>query len=158
MKTKLFLATSAVMAAALAMPFGHEAKGSEFLAVQAVSGSANSTLTVRITGLVDIEGQVLIGLYDSAMAYDEDQDLEGRTVDVTSATVSATFENLPVGYYALKVFHDANSNGQLDTDFGFPSEAYGFSNNASDPFSAPEWEETKFSLPMGRMTQTIDLD
>ena len=44
---------------------------------------------------------------------------------------SFRFENLPPGAYALTVYHDKNSNGQLDKNFLLlPTERYGFSNNA----------------------------
>ena len=155
-KRTLFLA--AAMAATLALPFGGTAQGSEFLAAQSRGGSTMAQLTVRVTGLQVATGQVLVGLYDSEDGFEAEQDMRGETVDVTGSEAEITFRNLPVGDYALKVFHDEDGDGKLDTTLGIPSEPYGFSNNASDPFSAPEWDETRFTLPRGRMTQVIDLD
>ncbi|MGB3457619.1 MAG: DUF2141 domain-containing protein [Litorimonas sp.] len=158
MNTKRFLALSATLAAALALPLGTEA--SEFLAAQSAGGSGvSSQLTVAVEGLDTTDGQILIGLFDTEDGFETEAELIGRTVPVSGTTTKIVFEDLPVGDYAIKVFHDEDADGELDTNvLGIPSESYGFSNNASDPFSAPEWDETRFSLPRGQMTHTIDLD
>lgn len=117
---------------------------------------ATSSLTLRIVGLDDDDGELLVGLYDSAKGFKSENDIMGRTVPVNAKTESVTFNGIPAGEYAIKVFHDQDSDGKLDTSFGIPSEPYGFSNNASDPFSAPEWEETKFSVD-GPTSHEIDL-
>ena len=156
-RSRLITAT-ALIAAALVMPAGHTAQASEFLAAQSRGGATTAHLTLKVTGLQAAKGQLLVGLYNSEAGFEEERDMDGRTVPVRRATETITFENLPVGDYAIKVFHDKDSDGKLDTALGIPSEPYGFSNNASDPFSAPEWDETKFTLPRGRMTQVIDLD
>jgi len=159
MKTKRFIALSSLLAASLALPFGGAAKGSEFLAAQSVGGTITSELSVNVKGIQSNEGTIMIGLYNGEDDFEAEQALIGRAVPVSGESARITFEALPIGNYALKVFHDEDSDGVLDRNgFGLPSEAYGFSNNASDPFSAPEWSEAQFSLPRGRMIQTIDLD
>jgi len=158
MNTKRFIALAGALAATFALPIGGSAKASEFLAAQSQGGAAHAKLVLRVEGLSNSDGQLLIGLYDAEDGYKTDQELIGKTVKVDDTAVEVVFDNLLVGRYAFKVFHDENSDGELNTNFmGIPSESYGFSNNASDPFSAPEWKETRFSLPRGRMTQTIDL-
>lgn len=159
MNTKRFIALAGALAATLALPIGGSAKASEFLAAQSQGGSSYAKLVLRVEGLSGPDGQLLIGLYDTETGFQTGQEFIGKTVKVDDTAVEVVFENLLVGRYAFKVFHDANSDGQLNSNFmGIPSESYGFSNNASDPFSAPEWKETRFSLPRGRMTQTIDLN
>ena len=117
----------------------------------------SSSLTVRITGLKDEDGEVLVGLYNTKAGFESENDVMGRTVPVNARTESVTFNGIPAGDYALKVFHDEDSDGKLDTGLmGIPSEPYGFSNDASDPFSAPEWEETMFTVD-GPTEHEIDL-
>ncbi len=157
--TKRSIALAGALAAALALPLGAKAQTSAFLAAQSAGGTAASKLILKVEGLESRQGQLLVGLYDTESGFEAEQETIGKTVPVDGETTQIVFDGLPVGNYAIKVFHDEDGDSELDTNgLGIPSEPYGFSNNASDPFSAPEWEETKFSLPNGRMTQTIDLD
>lgn len=49
---------------------------------------------------------------------------------------------LPQGSYAIACFHDENDNDKLDRAFsGFPTEAYGFSNDARGVFGPPDLED-----------------
>lgn len=158
MNTKRFIAIASALAASLALPFGGTAKASEFLAAQSQGGGAQAKLVLKVEGLETPRGQLLIGLYNSEDGFETDNEMIGKVVPVEDGTAIIQFEQLPVGQYAIKVFHDEDSDGKLDKGaFGIPSEAYGFSNGAADPFSAPEWKETRFALPRGQMTQTIDL-
>ncbi|MGB6231694.1 MAG: DUF2141 domain-containing protein [Litorimonas sp.] len=158
MNTKRFLALSAALAVALALPVG-SLKASEAPSTQTVGGTAASQLVLDIVGLETREGQVLVGLYDTENGFETEVERLGRTEPVGGDAARIVFDGLPSGDYALKVFHDEDSDGELDTNFlGIPTEPYGFSNNASDPFSAPEWSETKFRLEGGRTTHVIDLN
>ncbi|HMI94283.1 MAG TPA: DUF2141 domain-containing protein, partial [Polyangiales bacterium] len=52
---------------------------------------------------------------------------------------------------AVSLFHDEDADFVLDTGlFGAPTEGYGFSRNAHDPFSAPEYEECRMVLAAGQ--------
>ena len=150
--TTRILALSAVLASTLVLP----ARSADPDAPTSTAMRGDASLIVQITGLEDLEGELLIGLYNSEAGFESENDLVGRTVPVDARTESVTFRGIPAGDYAIKVFHDEDSDGKLDTTFGIPSEPYGFSNNASDPFSAPEWEETKFRVE-GTTSHAIDL-
>jgi len=50
------------------------------------------------------------------------------------------------GSYALKLFLDTNGNQELDSGIFGPTEPYGFSNNARQPFGPPEFKEARFEL------------
>jgi uncharacterized protein (DUF2141 family) len=115
------------------------------------------SLTVVVVDLEGDEGQVVVALLDSAEAY------EGETVAFRDATskisdgrASTTFEDVPHGVYALKIFHDENGNGKLDTNFmGLPKEHFGFSNNAMGRFGPPKFEQAKFVFDSPHMTMEI---
>lgn len=57
------------------------------------------------------------------------------------------FNNLKAGKYAIRVFHDKNDNGKLDTTFiGIPKERFGFSNNVMGKFGPPSLEQQLFEV------------
>jgi uncharacterized protein (DUF2141 family) len=118
------------------------------LAASVVHADSSGNLTVLVTGLESSEGQVIIAVIDSAEAYDaEDRAVRDARPAPAGGTASATFEDLPLGDYAVKVFHDENGNGKLDTNFvGIPKERFGFSNNAMGRFGPPDFEQSRFSL------------
>jgi uncharacterized protein (DUF2141 family) len=133
---------------------------SDFMTAQAATASPSSaTLTLNISGFEDQQGQVMAALFSSEDSYKNESPLQGKVVKVTGNFVDIEFRKLRLGDYAFKLFHDVNNNGELDVDIlGIPSETYYFSNNASDPFSAPEWEEARFSIESGRVTKSISLN
>ncbi|WP_409433155.1 DUF2141 domain-containing protein [Litorimonas sp. RW-G-Af-16] len=153
--TSRFLKSSIALAAsatALAML-------SQAPAFAASKPPTTSQLTIKITGFEDQSGQVLIALFNSADSYDSETAFRDAKIAVTQKTVKTSFDDLPAGTYAFKLFHDADGDGELDTDgFGIPSEDYYFSNDASDPFSAPEWDEAQFDLTKAKVTKRVRLD
>lgn len=154
------VALAAVLAVALSAPAATAlaADGPKNKPAASAAPTTTHDLTVNIEGIKKAEGNLRVGLYDTAEGFVQEQDIEGKTVPVEYSTETVVFEDLPEGEYALKVFHDEDADGDLDTTFGIPSEPYGFSNDASDPFSAPEWEETRFPVEDGDTEHTIDLD
>jgi len=61
------------------------------------------------------------------------------------------FEKIPAGVYGISAFHDENNNGKLDTNLvGYPTETYCASRNARNLFSAPSFDDAKFSYKGGR--------
>jgi len=70
-------------------------------------------------------------------------------------TGTCIFENIEPGTYAVSTFHDENDNSKLDTYFfGAPKESYGFSNDASRPFSPPSFSEAAINV---NETKTIHI-
>jgi uncharacterized protein (DUF2141 family) len=115
------------------------------------------SLTVVVVDLENDEGQVVIALLDSAEAYEQEKvAFRSATPKISGGRASTTFEDVPHGTYALKVFHDRNGNGELDTNFlGLPKEHFGFSNNAMGRFGPPEFEQARFVFDSPQMTMEI---
>lgn len=124
-----------------------------------LSGTA-SNLILKVAGYKEQTGQIMVAVFNNEAAFDtEGAPFRSAKIAVESAETSVTFGDLPTGDYAFKVFHDANGNGELDTNaFGMPKEKYAFSLDASDPFSAPEWVESKFFLAPGEDVRNVSLD
>lgn len=103
-------------------------------------------LLLIIKGFENEEGKALIALANTEENY-QSQSEAYRTakIDIENGEVQFTFEDLPFGEYAIKIFHDEDNDGELDTNFlGMPTEDYGFSNNARGSFGPASWQDAKF--------------
>ncbi len=106
-------------------------------------------LEVVVTSLESDKGFLVIALLNSEEQFGSGDDMfrSNDKVAIRDGTASMTFNDIPFGSYAIKTFHDENSNGKLDTNFvGFPKEGFGFSNNAMGKFGPPTFEQAKFDL------------
>lgn len=110
---------------------------------------------IEIQNIKNTTGKLSIGLYNKSENFPIISKVyKGINLDINSDTLKYTFKKNPLGIYAVSVFHDENSNAQLDKSFlGIPQEGYGFSNNAKATFSAPSFDDAKFKV----LTQTIHL-
>ena len=81
-------------------------------------------LTVIIDGIENDQGKVLVALCNSEKDFESSGNaFRMATLDINDKKASVTFDDLQAAEYALKVFHDENENGELDTNFlGIPSE------------------------------------
>lgn len=107
------------------------------------------TLNLSITNLKNTQGKLFIGLYNKKENFPiQSKIYKGEPVKITSMEpLQYQFTQLLEGEYAIAIFHDENGNQTLDTNFvGMPTEGYGFSNNVRKLFSAPSFEEAKFSV------------
>ena len=87
-------------------------------------------------------GKVSVALCPGKTAFDTEVGCIVQTVDASSATVRVSFATPPKGELGIKVFHDVNGNGTLDTNWmGIPNESYGFGNSAQATFGPPSFEK-----------------
>jgi uncharacterized protein (DUF2141 family) len=113
-----------------------------FLTLFPLWGAGGYTLKVTVTGFDNNKGKAYIGLYDT-----KEKMLKGLVETIVNQQVTVNFNDLPEGKYAVKVYHDENGNGKLDTGmFGIPKEGWGVSNNVKVVMSAPKIEEMLFDL------------
>jgi uncharacterized protein (DUF2141 family) len=110
------------------------------LAVQAAE------LRVAIENTDGGEGHVYVAVFNSAGDFlKADRAFEKAMVRAEAPVV--VFPALPVGDYAISVFHDRNGNGKMDANLvGLPTERYGFSNDASAMMGPPAYEAARFSV------------
>lgn len=109
--------------------------------------AAAADLTVTVSNLKEPVGELRWVIFDSAEAYDADQKpLMSARSRVDGDSVRFTVHDLPSGRYAVKLFHDENGNGELDSNMvGLPTEGYGFSNNAGR-FGPPSFEDAAVTV------------
>tara|TARA_B100001287_G_scaffold24073_1_gene17560 strand:+ start:10686 stop:11108 length:423 start_codon:yes stop_codon:yes gene_type:complete len=109
---------------------------------------STADLTVQIHNIKNDNGFVQLGLYNDASKFPK----VGETYKMVRVVTNGdqrfyTFRNLPLGRYALAIYHDENANKICDTNFfGIPKEAYAFSNGIRPRFSAPSFQSCSFSL------------
>jgi len=116
-------------------------------------------LVVVPVGLEKNQGSVMIRVAnDEADFAADDEGFRSAVVKVEDKRAVAVFEDVPHGEYAIKVFHDENSNQKLDTNFvGYPKEKFGFSNNAMGRIGPPSYEQARFRFDAEEATVEIEM-
>lgn len=104
--------------------------------------TAQSTLTVEITGLENNKGRVIVALLDK-----HKEDVTDQSSIITDKKCTVAFKNLKHDQYAIQFFHDENENIELDTNIlGIPKEGFGFSNDAMGKFGPKDFSEWLFEF------------
>lgn len=115
------------------------------LGVCSAAEEGGVTLTVEVTNIPGVKGDLLIGLFDSAETFTVTPLPQSPKVPIVSVDpVKAEIKNLKPGTYAVVVIHDLNSNGKLDKVFGMPKEPLAFSNDPVIPRGVPAFEACTF--------------
>lgn len=101
-----------------------------------------SSLTVKVTGLENNKGKVIVALLD-----ENEQDVDDIHTPIKDNECSVTFKNVKHGKYAVRFIHDENENEELDMNFiGIPKEGFGFSNDAMGRFGPKDFSEWLFPV------------
>ncbi|MEM8969516.1 MAG: DUF2141 domain-containing protein [Bacteroidota bacterium] len=107
-------------------------------------------VTVELTGIEKTEGQIVFMLFDQEDGFPSDPNkaLKKGIVNEYSDKATFTFDDVPYGTYALAVFHDENSDGEVERNFmGMPKESVGASNMFK--MGRPNFEKCSFELKEG---------
>jgi uncharacterized protein (DUF2141 family) len=117
------------------------------IATAAILFTANAAfaadLSIQIDNLQSTNGNLMIALYDNAANFPL-KPIQARRLPVQQGEQQVQFKDLPAGDYAVAVYHDANSNGQIDkNEIGVPTEGYGFSNNVAGKKGPPSFDDAK---------------
>ncbi len=109
---------------------------------------STNNLTVTITNLKNTKGEIEVGLYKNAENFANPKlTFKKIRAKVTGNKMSVVFHKLEEGLYGICIYHDENNNTICDRNFfGFPTEPYGFSNNARPRFSVPSFESCAIKL------------
>lgn len=108
----------------------------------------NNTLTIKVSHLESLKGQVILDIFQSEKGYPMETQyamIRKKIRIPSSGNVKFLLDNLPEGEYAFALIHDENMNGELDLNFiGIPKEGAGASNNATGFMSPPSYDSAKF--------------
>jgi uncharacterized protein (DUF2141 family) len=118
------------------------------------------TLALKVIGIENDEGTIAVALSNSREDYESyDTVYLSANLSIKNNIAEHTFEELPYGEYAIKVYHDEDSDGEINRNFlGIPSEDYGFSNNASASFGPADYDDAKFIFDKPIMYIEINID
>jgi uncharacterized protein (DUF2141 family) len=150
-----------VLAATAALPLGGCAVniGETAEIAGPLQQTATGSLTVRFQGIETPSGQIMLAMFDNAAAHDAGgAPVRVAAVPATSATAVLQFEGLAPGDYGIKVFHDLDGDGTIDSNpFGVPLEPFAFSNDAQAEAGPAMWAVTRFPVSAGANTITITI-
>lgn len=104
-------------------------------------------LIVDVIGVKHFGGSMVVAVFDSADAWEAGDDAVAVGTDsVTGPQVRLIFPELAPGDYAVKLYHDENRNGELDSNMlGIPSEGYGFSQYTKG-LGEPSFDDARFTI------------
>lgn len=120
------------------------------LAMMLAQTAQAGSLSVVITGIEEQKGEIRVALYDSSESFDQGGPaFWGGLQPVTGQQETIIIDDLESGRYAIKLFHDADSDGEMDANMmGMPAERYGFSGK-SDRRGPPLWQDAVFDVVEG---------
>ena len=118
-----------------------------------VKTNTNSySLTIKVNELQNSKGNIIIALYNKEGSIPDEnfqRFYKKEFVNIIENKATYTFENLPLGFYAVTILHDENNNGKIDKKMmlPMPKEGVGFSNY--DDFglnNRPNFKNAGFNL------------
>lgn len=76
-------------------------------------------LTLSITNIKNLKGEIRIGVYNNKYSFPKKKEVQNIFFPCLKAgSETFTINNLPKGEYAIAIYHDKNSDGKCNTDFG----------------------------------------
>jgi uncharacterized protein (DUF2141 family) len=110
-----------------------------------MSTGATYKLTVVIQEVTKRSGKIYVGLANSAETFDGESAKKMILEVPASGEISATFDNLAPGHYAVRLFQDLNDNQKIDFSGQIPNEPFGFS-NVTMLMGPPTFDQCAFDL------------
>ncbi|MEO0817638.1 MAG: DUF2141 domain-containing protein [Pseudomonadota bacterium] len=115
-----------------------------------------ASLTITLDGIANPTGTIRLGVFAGEEDYSNGGGITGANVTVDEDTETVTIEGLAPGEYGIKLYHDVDDDGDMDTNpFGMPTEPFGFSNNARGRFGPAKWDAARFEVTAGENTHAI---
>lgn len=110
--------------------------------------SQTANITLNVNGIEEVKGVMAIALFDSEENYKgKDSYFVAEEVAIHSTDFTYVFHDIKPGTYAIKVYHDIDKNGKLNTNWvGMPKEPFGFSNDAKGKMGPPKFEDAAFEV------------
>ncbi len=111
-------------------------------------GFSQHKLSLEIGGVSSNNGNVCVALYQDKDSFlNFDKVFKVGSHKAVMGNMHVEIDDIPIGEYAVAIFHDENGNKKLDTNFmGIPKEAYAFSRGKVKIFGPPKFDECNFSI------------
>jgi len=107
---------------------------------------SQKNITINISDLESNKGQVVVVLYKKGQEFANFEKYYKKQIQKQIVDKKATIviENIPEGEYSFVVFHDENSDGELEKAwYGMPKEGIANSGNHT---KRPNYDNTKFTI------------
>ena len=107
-----------------------------------------ASIEITVTNIRKNKGIIRLAICKQADDFPDCGNSAVRTADleIREGVAHVAFTEIPAGTYGVSVFHDANTNGKLDTFLGIPREGYGFSTNPPFRPRAPRFSEAQIEI------------
>jgi uncharacterized protein (DUF2141 family) len=115
---------------------------------------------LKIQNIKTTKGTVRIAFYKKGADFPNDGGITyaKETKIGQTGEIDVKFNDIPLGEYAVAIFHDVNSNKKIDKNlFGVPTEPYGFTRNFKPKFSAPVFSDCNVVFSASSNSFTIKL-
>ena len=120
-----------------------------FTSLSAAAFAQTGSIQVEISNIKNSDGIIGLALYNNAADFTK-KEFKTTEVKARKGKVTASFDKVPAGTYAIAVLHDENENNAMDFNMlGIPKEAFGFSNNAKAVLSPPKFSSAAFAVKNG---------
>lgn len=120
--------------------------------------AAPVTLELTVSGFEATRGMVMVGVFSEEDGWRDNDAVTGAGAPVDGAEITLSIADLPPGEYGLKLYHDVDGNGQLNTNMmGIPTEPFAFSNNARGSFGPASWSDARFTVEAGSTTHHVTI-
>jgi len=122
--------------------------------------AADHRLTVEVDGFQKDNGAMGVNIFSKQDDMFE-HPFRSQSAKIVNGKSAISFDDLPLGEYAIVAFHDQNSNGKLDHHFiGFPIEPIAYSNDFHfSVFSGmPTFEKLKIGYRQQQQNLYIHLE
>jgi uncharacterized protein (DUF2141 family) len=118
-----------------------------------VSAASAATVEVRVAG-VTAKGKVNVAVCDKERFLK--QCAYSASAPAQAGETTVLVKGVPPGTWAVVVYQDENTNGELDTNLlGIPKEAYGFSRDARSKFGPPGFDDA--AIEVGEAPATVNV-
>ena len=124
-----------------------------FIFISAHMEQKVSDITVKVTGLTNNTGQLVISLHLSENGFPEENAYRQLYIpEFDSPVATIIFKDVPFGKGALSILHDENNSGEMDFNFvHYPKEGFGFYKDFKVVLRRPEFEEVSFDISKPKM-------
>lgn len=121
--------------------------------------SAATSVNIVISGVRNARGNVLACLTSDPKAFpDCGKDPKARKISLPARpVVTARFDDVPPGTYAVALIHDENGNNRMDVALFLPREGFGMSRNPKIGMGPPKFKSAQFLVEGASVQMPISM-
>jgi uncharacterized protein (DUF2141 family) len=113
-------------------------------------GHAQLQLRIRVEGLRNDKGQLLLSLFNQTTGFPDQPELSFRQMKIglhPAQQPEGVWTNLPAGRYAVALLHDEDEDGRCNVNWlGIPTEGIGVSSRKNIFWGKPKFQSASFWL------------